>query len=104
MDKLRKWCIRVHMVQQNQANPSILSSSKETVVSLVSEQGKPKKFIEQMKCSKLLEGSLKLQMLRRTGSNSKFAGRCRSSGGGGDQHRFDFDGNQPARNGWADLS
>lgn len=105
-----------HMVQQikQNINQNFLSSSKETVVSLVEalEQGKAEKVIEQVEvASKLLEGlstDIYTPLLRQLkGASQDLQAVAKSSGaGGGDcgiALSFDAQSTKTLKNRWADL-
>ncbi len=105
-----------HMVQQikQNINQNFLTSSKETVVSLVEglEQWKSEKIIEQVEvASKLLEGlstDIYMPLLRQLKEASQdLQAVAKSSGaGGGDcgiALSFDAESTKTLKNRWADL-
>ena len=103
----------VQQIKQN-INQSFLSSSKETVVSLVEalEQGKAEKVIEQVEvASKLLEGlstdiyTPSLRQLKEASQDLQAAAKSSGAGGGdcGITLSFDEQSTETLKNRWADL-
>lgn len=105
-----------HMVQQikQNINQNFLTSSKETVVSLVEalEQGKSEKIIEQVEvASKLLEGlstdiyTPLLRQLKEASQDLQAVAKSSGAGGGdcGIALSFDAQSTKTLKNRWADL-
>ena len=105
-----------HMVQQikQNINQNFLSSSKETVASLVEslEQGKAEKIIEQVEvASKLLEGlsaniyTPSLRQLKEASQDLQAVAKSSGAGGGdcGIALSFDVQSTETLKNRWADL-
>ena len=105
-----------HMVQQikQNINQKFLSSSKETVVSLVEalKQGKVEKIIEQVEvASQLLEGlstdiyTLSLRQLKEASQDLQAVAKSSGAGGGdcGIALSFDEQSTETLKNRWADL-
>lgn len=105
-----------HMVQQikQNINQNFLSSSKETVVSLVEslEQGKAEKIIEQVEvASKLLEGlsadiyTPSLRQLKEASQDLQAVAKSSGAGGGdcGIALSFDEQSTETLKKRWADL-
>ena len=105
-----------HMVQQikQNINQKFLSSSKETVVSLVEalKQGKVEKIIEQVEvASKLLEGlsadiyTPSLRQLKEASQDLQAVAKSSGAGGGdcGIALSFDEQSTETLKNRWADL-
>ncbi|HHA9854155.1 TPA: phosphomevalonate kinase [Streptococcus pneumoniae] len=105
-----------HMVQQikQNINQNFLTSSKETVVSLVEalEQGKSEKIIEQVEvASKLLEGlstdiyTPLLRQLKEASQDLQAVAKSSGAGGGdcGIALSFDAQSTKTLKNHWADL-
>ena len=105
-----------HMVQQikQNINQSFLSSSKETVATLVEalEQGKAEKVIEQVEiASQLLEGlsadiyTTSLRQLKEASQDLQAVAKSSGAGGGdcGIALSFDEQSTETLKNRWADL-
>lgn len=103
----------VQQIKQN-INQNFLSSSKETVASLVEalEQGKAEKMIEQVEvASKLLEGlstdiyTLSLRQLKEASQDLQAVAKSSGAGGGdcGIALSFDEQSTETLKNRWADL-
>lgn len=105
-----------HMVQQNKQNinQNFLSSSKETVATLVEalEQGKSEKIIEQVEtASQLLEGlsadiyTPSLRQLKEVSQDLQAVAKSSGAGGGdcGIALSFDVQSTETIKNRWADL-
>ena len=105
-----------HMVQQikQNINQNFLSSSKETVASLVEalEQGKAEKIIEQVEtASQLLEGlsadiyTPSLRQLKESSQDLQAVAKSSGAGGGdcGIALSFDVQSTETLKNRWADL-
>lgn len=105
-----------HMVQQikQNINQNFLSSSKETVASLVEalEQGKAEKMIEQVEvASKILEGlsadiyTTSLRQLKEASQDLQAVAKSSGAGGGdcGIALSFDVQSTETLKNRWADL-
>ena len=108
--------ISSHMVQQikQNINQNFLSSSKETVVSLVEalEHGKNERVIEQVEvASKLLEGlsaniyTPSLRQLKEASQDLQAVAKSSGAGGGdcGIALSFDVQSTETLKNRWADL-
>lgn len=103
----------VQQIKQN-INQNFLSSSKETVASLVEalEQGKSEEIIEQVEvASKLLEGlstdiyTLSLRQLKEASQDLQAVAKSSGAGGGdcGIALSFDAQSTETLKNRWADL-